>query len=180
MKKTIVLVLVALICVSAVFASKDSIRVSVVPYGFQISTSSESGVDAVKSRYGIGLNAAWQHQLPNNFVAETGLAWNTFLMPDSKPAFTNILAFVGVGYTYAFNDKFACTALVDLATDTLIYNSKVSENFTLVAGLDASYAITDSLKVLLGCKGTFGFAKKDAVKYVNYRILPELGVGYNF
>ena len=180
MKKTIVLVLVALICVSAVFASKDSIRVSVVPHGFQISTTSVQGQDAVKSRYGIGLNAAWQHQLPNNFVAETGLAWNTFFMPDSKPAFTNILAFVGVGYKCSFNDKLSCTALVDVATDTLIYNKKVSENITLVAGLDVSYAINDSLKILLGCKGTFGFAKKDAVKYVNYRILPELGVSYNF
>lgn len=180
MKKSIILVLVALICVSAVFAADNSVKVSAVPVGFQISTSSAEGVDSVKSRYGLGLEAAYQRYLVKGLFVEGGLAWHTFLMKDDKPAFTNILAFAGVGYKCAFADKWACSASLDIGTDTLIYDGNVSETFTLVTGLDASYALNEGLELLLGCKGSFGFAKKDSVKYVNYRILPVLGVSINF
>lgn len=180
MKKSIILVLVALICVSAVFAADNSVKVSAVPYGLQISSSSAEGQASVYSRYGFGLEAAYQHKLTGGLYAEAGLAWHTFLMPEDKPAFTNVLAFAGVGYKYAFNDKIACSVSADVGTDTLIYNGKVSETVTLVAGLDASYALNDSLEILLGCKGSFGFSKKDSVNYVNYRVLPVVGVSYNF
>lgn len=180
MKKSIILVLVALICLSAVFAADNSVKVSAVPVGFQISTSSADGAAAVKSRYGLGLEAAYQRTLVKGLYAEAGLAWHTFLMKDNKPAFTNLLVFAGMGYKYAFNDKWAGSASLDLGADTLFYNGKVSETFTLVTGLDASYAVKDNLEVLFGLKGSFGFAKKDSVKYVNYRILPVLGVSVNF
>jgi hypothetical protein len=179
MKKSIVLVLVALICISAVFASGNSIKASVVPYGLQITTSSAAGQDSVNSKYGFGLNVAYQYQY-KHLIVEAGFAWDTFLMPDNKPALTSILAFAGIGCKYAFNDKFACSASVDVGTDTLIYNSKVSENITVIASLDASYALNDTFEVLIGCKGTFGFAKKNSVNYVNYRVLPMLGVNFNF
>lgn len=180
MKKSVVLVLVALICVSAVFAADNSVKVSAVPVGFQISTSSAEGVDAVKSRYGLGLEAAYQRYLVKGLFVEGGVAWHTFLMKDNKPAFTNLLFFAGMGYKCEFADKWACSASLDLGADTLFYNSKVSETFTLVTGLDASYAVSENIEVLLGLKGSFGFAKKDSVKYVNYRILPVLGASINF
>jgi len=180
LKKSVVMVLVALICISAVFAADNSVKVSAVPYALQISTTSEKGVDSVNSRYGFGLEAAYQRKLTGGLFAEAGVAWHTFLMPDSKPAFTNILAFAGVGYKFEFAKKFACSVSADVGTDTLIYNSKVSENITLLAGFDASYAINDSIEILLGCRSSFGFAKKDSTKFVNYRIIPVLGVNFEF
>ena len=182
MKKSILLILVVLVCVSAVFAAgTNSIKASVVPYGFQISTSSAEGQDAVKSRYGIGLSAAFKHEFEGSgLFTEAGLAWDTFLMPYSKPAFTHILAFVGGGYELAINEKFACSASLDLAADTLLYNKKASETLTVMVGLDGSYALNENLEVFLGCNGSFGFAKKDSTKYVNYRILPVLGASYIF
>ena len=180
MKKSIVLILVALICVSAVFATDNSVKVSAVPFGFQISTSSAEGVDSVRSRYGIGLEADYQRYLVKGLFAEAGLAWDTFLMPDSKPAFTHLLAFAGMGYKCRFAENWACSLNVDLGADTLFYNGKVSETFTVVTGLEGSYAINEGLEVLLGCKGSFGFSKKDSVKYVNYRILPVMGVSFIF
>ena len=180
MKKSVIMVLVALVCLSAVFAADNSVKVSAVPYGLQISTSSAAGSEPVKSRYGFGLEASYQRKLTGGLFAEAGVAWHTFLMPDSKPAFTNILAFAGVGYKYGINDKFACSASVDVGTDTLIYNKKASETITLAVGLEASYAITDKISVHIGCEGSFGFAKSGATKYVNYRVLPVLGAGYEF
>ena len=180
MKKSVIMVLVALICLSAAFAADNSIKASVIPQGFQISTSSAEGVDSVKSRYGFGLEAAYQRKLAGGLFAEAGVAWHTFLMPDSKPAFSNILAFAGLGYKYAFNDKLACSAIVDVGTDTLFYNGKVSETVTVKTGLNASIAITDGVSIHIGCEGTFGFAQKDAVNYVNYRILPLMGASFEF
>lgn len=180
MKKSVIMVLVALICVSAVFAADNSVKVSAVPFGFQISTSSADGVDAVKSRYGIGLEAAYQRKLAGGLFAEAGLAWDTFLMPDSKPAFTHLLAFAGMGYKCRFAENWACSLNVDLGADTLFYNGKVSETFTVATGLEGYYVLNEGLEILLGCKGSFGFSKKDSVKYVNYRILPVMGVSFNF
>lgn len=180
MKKALVLMIAVLLCTTAVFAASGAVKVSAVPYGFQISTSTADGQDPVNSRYGIGLEAAYQLKITENFYAEAGLGWDTFLMPDEKPAFTNLLAFAGLGCSYDLSEKITCSASIDAGTDTLFYNDKVSETFTLKAGLDASYALNDSLKLSLGCEGTFGFAKKDSVHYVNYRILPVLGVSYEF
>lgn len=172
------MVLVALLCLSAAFAADNSIKASVIPYGFQISTSSAEGQDAVYSRYGIGFEATYQRKLSKGFFAEAGLGWNTFLMRDGKPAFTNLLAFAGVGYKLNLSDKLACSVNADVAADTLFYNGKVSETVTLKSGLNASLAITDSIHI--GCEGTFGFSQKDAINYVNYRILPLMGASFEF
>ena len=180
MKKSVIMVLVALLCLSAAFAADNSVKASVIPYGFQISTSSAEGQDAAYSRYGIGFEATYQRKLSKGFFAEAGLGWDTFLMRDGKPAFTNLLAFAGVGYKLNLSDKLACSVNADIATDTLFYNGKVSETVTLKSGLNASLAITDSISIHIGCEGTFGFAKKDAVNYVNYRILPLMGASFEF
>ncbi len=101
-------------------------------------------------------------------------------MRDGKPAFTNLLAFAGVGYKLNLSDKLACSVNADIATDTLFYNGKVSETVTLKTGLSTSLAITDCVSIHIGCEGTFGFAQKDAVNYVNYRILLLIGASFEF
>jgi len=173
------MVLVALICVSAVFAADNTVKVSAVPYGFQISTSSAEGAEAVKSRFGLGLEATYQKKLNKGLLVEAGIGWNTFFITD-KPAFTDILVSAGVGYKFDINDKFSCSASAAVGADTLIYNGKGSANITLKARLEGSYAITDSVSVHVGCQGTFGFAKKDSTNFVNYRILPVMGAAYEF
>ena len=180
MKKSVILVLVALLCVSAVFAAGNSVKLSVVPYGLQISTSSASGQDPVKSRYGFGAQAIYQRDLIGGLYAEAGLAWDTFLMPDNKPAFTNLLAFAGAGYKFDFSDKLSGDVHVDVGSDTLFYKAKVSESFTIKCGLDLNYAVSEKISISIGCEGVFGFSKKSATNYVNYRVIPTLGVGYEF
>lgn len=180
MKKSVILVLVALLCVSAVFAADNSVKFSVVPYGMQISTSSAAGQDAVYSRYGIGLETSYQRKLVKGLFFEGGIGWNTFLMKDGRPKFTNLLAFAGLGYKFDITDRFACTVSADFGTDTLFYSGKVSETFTVKAGVNASYAVSDSVSIHIGCEGTFGFSQKKSTNFVNYRILPTLGVGYEF
>ncbi len=180
MKKSLILVLVAFVCLSAVYASGNAVKVSVVPYGWQITTSSADNENPFSSKYGIGLEASYQLGIEKGFYAEMGLGWNTFIMKDDRPAFTNILAFAGLGYRYDFNDKLSCSANAGVGTDTLIYISKASETVTLRSALDVSYAISDSLELSLGCRGTFGFAKDESANYVNYRILPVLGISYKF
>ncbi len=180
MKKTIIAVLLIALCLSAVFASGNTVKVSVAPYGLQISTSSASGQDPVKSRYGFGAQAIYQRDLISGVYAEAGLAWDTFLMPDERPNFTNLLAFAGVGYEYAFSEKLSGDFHVNVGTDTLFYKSKVSETFTVKGGLDLNYAINEKISISVGCEGVFGFSKKSATDYVNYRVIPTLGVGYEF
>lgn len=179
-KKTMVVLCLCVVALSCAFAADNSIKASVIPYGFQISTSSAEGQDAVYSRYGIGFEATYQRKLSKGFFAEAGLGWDTFLMRDGKPVFTNLLAFAGFGYKLNLSDKLACSVNADIATDTLFYNGKVSETVTLKTGLSTSLAITDCVSIHIGCEGTFGFAKKDAVNYVNYRILPLMGASFDF
>ncbi len=180
MKKALILVLVALIGITTVFAAENTVKASVVPYGVQITTSSAAGQTPVYSRYGLGLEATYQRRLVKGLFAEGGLGWNIFFMNDGKPVFSNILAFAGVGYSFDINNQFSCSVSADVAADTLIFNKKASENIALKAGVDVSYSINDSIRVHLGCEGTFDFGKKDATNYVNYRILPVIGASYNF
>ena len=77
-------------------------------------------------------------------------------------------------------DFFAARGEVIRPATTLLYSGKVSETITLATGLDVSYALNENIEILLGCKASFGFAKKDSAKYVNYRILPVLGTNINF
>lgn len=180
MKKTIIAVLLVALCLSAVFASGNTVKVSVVPYGLQISTSSASGQDPVKSRYGVGAQAIYQRDLIGGLYAEAGLAWDTFLMPDERPNFTNLLVFAGVGYECAFSEKLSGDVHVNIGTDTLFYKGITAETVTIKAGLDLNCAISEKVSIAVGCEGVFGFSKKSATDYVNYRVLPTLGVGYEF
>lgn len=180
MKKALILVSVALLCIFAVSASDNTVRVSFVPYGFQISTSSVDGQEPVNSRYGIGLEAVYQRTLYKGLFAQAGLGWNTFLLPDDRPSFTNILAFGGLGYRADLSSKWSCSVNVGAGSDTIIYKKTVSETFTLLAGLDVAYAVNDNTSISVGCNGSFGFANKDSANYMNYRILPNLGVNFGF
>ena len=180
MKKAIITVLVVGLCLSAVFASDNTVKASVVPYGFQISTSTASGQDPVKSRYGIGAQISYQRKLFSGLYAEVGLAWDTFFMSGERPVFSNLLAFAGVGYEYALTEKLSGDLHVNVGTDTLFYKSKVSETFTIKGGLDLNYAVSEKLSISVGCEGVFGFSKKAETNYVNYRVIPTLGVCYEF
>lgn len=180
MKKIVVSILLVALCVTAVFASGNTIKASVVPYALQISTSTVDGQDPVHSRYGFGLQAAYQRDLFSGLYAEAGLSWDTFLMPDDRPAFTNLLAFAGVGYEYDFNDKLSTSLHADVGTDTLIYNSKASETFTVKVGLDFNYALNENMDLSVGCEGTFGFSNKSSANYVNYRVIPTIGISFEF
>ncbi len=176
MKKIIVSVLLVALCLSAVFAASNTFKVSVVPYGLQISTSTATDQDPVKSRYGYGAQAIYQRDLISGVYAEAGLAWNTFLLPDERPSFVNLMAFAGVGYRHELTEKVSCAVHVDAGLDTLFYKSKVSETFAIAGGLDVSYVLSENLRLSVGCDGVVGFSKNPDVNYVNYRVLPNLGL----
>ena len=180
MKKALILVLVALIGITTVFAAENTVKASVVPYGVQITTSSAAGQTPVHSRYGFGLEATYQRKLVKGLFAEGGLGWNIFFMYDGKPNFTNILAFAGVGYRFDINNQVSCSVNADVAADTLIFNKKASENIALKAGVEVLFIHNENISIHLGCEGTFDFGKKDTTSYVNYRILPVIGASYNF
>ncbi|MCR5760916.1 MAG: hypothetical protein K6F82_02800 [Sphaerochaetaceae bacterium] len=180
MKKLLLIFLLSVLLTSVAFAADNSIKASVVPYGFQISTSSTEEVDPVNSTYGIGANVSYSRKLAKGLFAQAGLFWDTFLLPDGKEAFTHILASAEIGYEYNLSDLWSLDAHAGIGTDTLIYMETVSETFTILTGLDAIYALNENLNLFAGCEGTFGFSSKDDTNYVNYRILPKIGVSFEF
>lgn len=180
MKKMFVVLLLALLCSSAVFAAGNAITASVVPYGFQISTSSADGQEPVKSTYGIGAEVLYSRFLTDRVFVKAGISQDTFLLPEGREAFTHVLASAGAGYVFTLSGPWSLDVGAGIGTDTLIYMGKVSETVTVLTGLGVNYALKDNLSLRLGCEGSFGFAKKDSTNYVNYRILPKLGVSFGF
>lgn len=180
MKKTVLSVLLVALCLSAVFASGNIVKASVVPYGLQIATSSVSDQKPIKSGYGFGAQVSYQRDLFGDFFAEAGLTWGTFLMPEDRPAFSNILIFAGMGYKTDFTEELSGGLHLDVGTDTLIYKSAAAETITVKLGLDLDYALNEKLSLAAGCDGVFGFSKKTETNYVNYRVIPTIGVSYEF
>ena len=180
MKKALVLLLVALLCMGAVFAQDNAYKVSAVPYALQVSTSSASGNDAVFSQYGFGVEGVYQRTLGRGVFVEAGLGYDGFFMPDDRPIFGNLLMFAGAGYSIEANEKWAFNFHLDAGVDFLFYKGKMSDTVTVKTGLGAQYHINESLNFHYGIEGTFGFSEKDETKYVNYRMYPILGISYEF
>ncbi len=174
--KKIVLCITAVLCMFSVFASENELSVKFAPMAIQISTSSCEGEDPITSRYGIGAEVIYRRTLGKALFAEGGLGWNTYLLREDRPSFTNLMAFAGLGYKYQFSDLSFVAAHVDIATDTLIYDKTGSETITLKTGLDFGYSINEKIEFTLGCDGSFGFAKKNGTEYVNSRIIPMIGM----
>lgn len=178
MKKIILLLVIAL-SVLPIFASKNNLYVKFDPYASQIATSDKEGDDPLSSTYGIGADISYQRNLKEGLFAEGGLSWNTYTLEDKDPV-SSIMPYVGVGYTLVLRDKWNVTADFALGVDSLIYDGIVAPSFTIKTGLAAGVKASEKLSVTIGCDATFGFSEKDGTSYVNYRIIPTLGLKTTF
>ena len=175
MKKVIVLFLVVL-CTFSAFAAKQAVSVKCAPIVTQISTSSEEPDYTVDSKYGIGAEASYRYYLVKGLYADGGLSWNTYLLPEGRPALTSLMAFGGVGYDCRLSKEFSIGGHAEIGADTLLYDKTGSETITLKTGIECIYHFENEMAITFGCDGTFGFAKKAGTNYVNYRILPAVGM----
>jgi len=180
MKKALVLALLALICIVPAVAADNSVKVSGIPYAFQITTSSADGVDAVHSNYGFGLEASYKRDFSMGLFAEAGVGYGCFLLSGDRPAFNSILVFAGAGYSFDINDKLSLDAHADAGADLLIYDGLFSATFGLKVGLGGAYSLKENLDITFGLEGAFGFAKDSDANYTNFRVYPVVGVGYGF
>ncbi|MCR5761562.1 MAG: hypothetical protein K6F82_06195 [Sphaerochaetaceae bacterium] len=180
MKKLFLLILLSALFLSAVFAGDNAISFSVRPYGLQIATSSIDTQDPVVSTYGIGAEVVYSRYVTDSLFLESGISWDTFLLPDDREAFNNILFFGGLGYSLPLSDSWSLKAHADAGADLLVYMEKTSWSFTVLTGLDAAYLLKDNLYLDFGCDASFGFNKKDSTNYVKYRVLPKVGLNFEF
>lgn len=180
MKKIITFSLLSLLLIGAVFAADNVISFQARPYALQISTSSEDGQDPVTSTYGGGAELVYSRYFTEGFFAEAGLSWNTFAMPDDREVLSDFLAFAGAGYSFDISELFCADVHAGAGVDLLVYEETTSATFTLLTGFDFSYCFAENFYLDLGCDGSFGFASKDDINYVNYRVLPKLGVSFEF
>jgi len=178
MKKTLLLLAIAL-SVLPIFASKNNLYVKLAPYAFQIATSEKEGDDPLLSTYGIGADISYERNLEGGFYAEGGLSWNTYTLEDKEPL-SSIMPYVGIGYDFVLGEKWNVTADFALGVDSLIYDGIVAPSFTIKTGLAAGVKVSEKLSATMGCDATFGFCEKDGTSYVNYRIVPTLGLEVAF
>lgn len=178
MKKTFLLLVIAL-SVLPIFASKNNVDVKLAPYALQVATSKKEGSDPVLSTYGFGADISYQRDLTERLFLEGGLSWNTYKLKDRNPL-SSIMPYAGIGYNLLLNDKWKVITHVDLGIDWLIYDSVKAATFTLKGGIGAAMKLNEKLSATLGVDATFGFSKKDGTSYVNYRVIPTLGLGVAF
>ena len=178
MKKTLLLLIIAL-SILPIFASKNNVDVKFAPYCLQIATSREEGSEPVLSTYGIGADISYERYLTDELFLEGGLSWNTYKLKDRKPL-SSIMPYVGVGYGLVLKDKWKFIANIGTGVDWLIYDGIKAATFTLKGGVGAGMKISEKLSATLSVDATFGFSKKDGTSYVNYRVIPTLGLGVAF
>lgn len=176
MKKTLIICVLALFFISTAFAANSKIMVSGSPYALQGSTSSKDGDDPVWSKYGLGAEAVYQRGVTDSIFVELGVAGNYFFMPDDRPKFRNVLVFTGAGYEYELNEKWSMNAHLDVGIDFLFYRCKSSSSLTIMGGFGASCHLRENMDLLIGLDASAGFAKKSGDDYINYRIMPKVGV----
>ena len=178
MKKTFLLLVIAL-SVLPIFASKNNVNVKLAPYAFQVATSEKKGDDPIVSTYGIGSDISYQRNLVGGLFAEGGLSWNTYWLKDRDPL-SSIMPYAGVGYDLVLSESWKVSTHIDAGVDWLIYDGTKAATFTILTGLEAGLNVNDRLSAIIGCDATFGFSKKSGTFYVNYRIIPTLGLGVAF
>lgn len=178
MKKTFLLLVIAL-SVLPIFASKNNVNVKLAPYALQVATSEKKGDDPIVSTYGIGVDISYQRNLEGGLFAEGGLSWNTYKLKDRKPL-SSIMPYVGVGYDLVLSESWKVSTHIGAGVDWLIYDGIKAATFTLKGGVGAGMNISEKLSATLSVDATFGFSKKDGTSYVNYRVIPTLGLGVAF
>lgn len=169
-----------MLCVVPSFAADNAIKVTGIPYAFQVTTSSADGVDDVVSNYGLGAEVTYQRSIGKGFYLEAGVGNSCLFLEDDRPVFVDVLAFTGAGYSRSLGGKFSLDAHADLGADVLFYDGECSTNFTLKAGAGLLYSLRDDLDLAFGLEGTVGLAEESDADYVNYRIYPVVGVSYEF
>ena len=178
MKKIFLLLAIAL-SVLPIFASKNNLGVKLAPYAFQIATSEKDGDDPISSTYGIGADIFYQRSLVGGLFVEGGLSWNTYTLEDKDPV-SSLMPYAGIGYGFAITDGWKVTTSFGFGVDSLFYDGDISESFTIKTGLGAGVKVSEKLSATIGCDATFGLSEKGGTSYVNYRIIPTLGLGVAF
>jgi len=176
--KKIVLSLLILLCVFGAFAAKNSLLINVVPYGFNFVTKESKTKPVGRSTFGIGGEVALQKEVKDGLFAEAGLDVVTFKMKGKDKNLNSILYFIGVGYEYELTNELALAAHGDLGLDLRVQDKKVTEVFTLKAGVSGSYAVCDACDVVVGCDCQFGLESGDKA-LTSYRLLPVVGLSVN-
>ncbi|MCR5732504.1 MAG: hypothetical protein K6G51_06175, partial [Sphaerochaetaceae bacterium] len=87
MKKSLILVLLVLLCVVPSFAAGNTVNVSAVPATFQVTTSTASGVDNVLSYYGLGAEVTYQRAIAKGFFLEAGVGNSYIFLKGDRPVF---------------------------------------------------------------------------------------------
>ena len=169
MKKTTVVLIVLLVCLSAV--SANAIKFSVSPIGFQTSKSTNI---KVKSTYGISGEAACIIDLGTNLYFNAGFNVGFYRMED-RPNLVNAMGFVGTGCIYNLGEKLSFSADASIGADVLFYRENTTVAFSIKTGLEFAYRFGESLSVFIGCDATMGFDKREDVKFTNLRVLPQVG-----
>ncbi|MCR5761334.1 MAG: hypothetical protein K6F82_05005 [Sphaerochaetaceae bacterium] len=180
MKKAFSIIILFVLLIGSVLAADNAVTFSARPYALQISSSSEDGQDPVTSTYGGGAEIVYSRYLTEGISIESGISWDSFKMPDDRETFSHFMAFAGASYNYDISSLFAGSVHAAAGLDLLVYEEITSATFTLLTGLDFSYCFAENFYLDLGCDGSFGFASKDDINYVNYRVLPKLGVSFEF
>ncbi len=178
MKKTFLLLLAAL-SVFPAFASKNHLHVKFAPYAFQIATSEKDGDDPISSTYGIGADISYQRDLARGLFAEGGFSWNTYTLKDKDPI-SSLMPYAGIGYCLAVSENWKLLTHVDAGLDWLVYDGETSSSLSIMTGLEAEVKVSEKLSATAGLDATFGFCEKGGTSYVNYRIIPTLGLEASF
>ena len=178
MKKIFLLLMIIALSVLPIFASEDHINVKItpVPYALQIATSEKEGDDPIFSTYGIGADISYQSNFNGEWFAEGGLSWNTYALEDKAPI-SSIMPYAGIGYNLMLSDMWKVVMHAGFGVDWLIYNGVSATTFTIKSGVGVTVNLSEELEASLGVDATFGFSDKGGTSYVNYRIIPTLGLG---
>ena len=178
MKKMIIVLLLALVAVTAVFAGQKA-SLSVLPYSFQ-SVREVGTENYVNSTYGLGGKAKYinfKDGSPFYIAFEAG---SVSFWAEEKSNFTTVYALAKAGYSYELKDYVSLYAEAGCGADLQIYDKNGSFTSIYAAELGAEFAATDKLCIAVSCEGLFAFAEKDNANYNNWTICPSVGVVYSF
>ena len=179
MKKAIIIMLLALVAVTTVFASSQ-LSVAVSPFSFQSVKEVDGDKGYVNSTYGLGGKAVYAVNFDNsNFYVDAEVGALTFWAL-KKTNYTDVFAVAKAGYSFDVTDKLSLNIEGGYGLDLQCYEDKCSAAgvFDLEAG--AEIAVTDKVSVLASCEGMLSLSKKNDIHYNNWLVNTYIGMGYKF
>lgn len=180
-KKVILLVLIAVVAVSSLFAMNNVVFVTGSPYAKQYVNSSAN--TNYNSKYGFGFKAGYRH-FDSVFLWGADVAYQNYTYKnngsDTKAYIGNLMFLAKLGGKVILSEKADLNGDIGCGIDVVFTRVATNCNFVLAGSGSVSYYVNPKLAMVGGMDLSVEWGKDADYKSATWNLVPHLGAEIDF